>query len=245
MMLPTPRHIRTHNCTPTVAEIAWRVRQLSRQGFRMPIIRKILCLFATLGALVSSSILHAQDAADARGAANSAKRTHTADERGEAPDEKAAVALKERADQLQRRYDWSVYGRHIAEAQRAWEIGSIDEAWRHLNASRGDLRGWEHDHLFSLFTKDHRIFKTQGGVASVAFSADGQRLVSGYAWVVRTWECATGRELLTFSPRMNHTSLIGAAAVSPDGKRIALGAEGRIHAGTVMSGHFSRRGLVG
>jgi WD40 repeat protein len=180
--------------------------------------RKILWLFAALGTLVSASVLEAQNESDARGAANSSKRAAGAGvERGDTSDEKIAVALENRADELQRRYDWSVYGRHIAEAQRTWETGAIDEAWRRLDACRGDLRGWEHDHLFSLFTKDHLILKTQGTVESVAFSADGQRLVSGYGWEVRIWECATGRELLTFSPRMNATSRIAAVAFSPDG----------------------------
>jgi WD40 repeat protein len=194
----------------------------------IPIIREILWLLAVLGASLWASVLDAKDESDARGAANSPIQAVPAgDQRGDTSGGKTAGALETRADELQRRYDWSVYGRHIAEAQRAWETGAVEDAWRHLNDCRGDLRGWEHDYLFSLFTKDHRILKTQGRVESVAFSADGQRLVSGYAWVVRTWECATGRELLTFSPRMNAMSRIAAVAFSPDGKRIALGAEGQ------------------
>ena len=66
------------------------------------------------------------------------------------------------------------------------------DAWRHLNSCRGDFRGWEHNYLFTLFTKNQQVLKTQGRVTSLAYSADGQRIVSGYAWVVRTWEICVG-----------------------------------------------------
>src|SRR5262249_2311949 len=91
----------------------------------------------------------------------------------------------------------------------------------------GDLRGWEHNYLFTLFTKNERVLKTRGRVTSLAYSPDGLRLVSAYAWTVRTWDSASGREILTYEPRMKATSRISSVQFSPDGKRIALGTEGQ------------------
>lgn len=86
------------------------------------------------------------------------------------------------------RFEWAVYSRHITEAQHAWEVGDVADAWRHLNACRYDFRGWEHDYLFTLFTMNQQVIKTQGRVTSLAFSPDGQRIACAYAWVVKIWD---------------------------------------------------------
>ncbi len=122
-------------------------------------------------------------------------------------------------------YEWLLYSRQIAEAQHAWEVGDVADARRHLNSCRPDFRGWEHNYLFTRFTRRHELLKTQGPVTSLAYSPDGRRIVSGYAWVVRTWECETGRELLTFTLQMNATSQISSVGFSPDGKRIVFGTQ--------------------
>src|SRR5579871_4881704 len=85
---------------------------------------------------------------------------------------------------LELRFEWLQYAHHISEAQHSWEIGDVADAWRHLNACRYDLRGWEHHYLFTQFTKNQRVLKTEGKVTSLAYSPDGRQIVSGYAWVV-------------------------------------------------------------
>jgi WD40 repeat protein/serine/threonine protein kinase len=71
------------------------------------------------------------------------------------------------------------------------------------------------------------------GVNSVAFSADGKRLVSGsHIWddtkkpylagEVKVWDAQTGKELLDFK---GHTKGVNQVAFSPDGKRLASVAE--------------------
>ncbi len=134
-----------------------------------------------------------------------------------------AADNKPRADDLQFRYEWLLYSRQIAEAQHAWERGDVAEAWRQLNSCRGDLRGWEHDYLFTLFTKNQRILKTEGHLASVAYSPDGRRIAAANGNAVTIYDVTTGVAVLRMEPKVQTTSYITSVAFSPDGKRIVAG----------------------
>jgi WD40 repeat protein len=62
-------------------------------------------------------------------------------------------------------------------------------------------------------------------VVAVAFSPDGQRIVTGSGdRTAKVWEAASGRELLTLK---GHTSWIRSVAFSPDGQRIVTRDDGR------------------
>ena len=59
------------------------------------------------------------------------------------------------------------------------------------------------------------------GVNSVAFSSDGQRIVSGSRdKTLKIWDANTGKELQTLK---GHTSYVYSVAFSPDGQRIVSG----------------------
>ena len=58
-------------------------------------------------------------------------------------------------------------------------------------------------------------------VTSVAFSPDGQRIVSGSAdKTVKIWNANSGKELHTLT---GHDNAVGTVAFSPDGQRIVSG----------------------
>ncbi len=69
----------------------------------------------------------------------------------------------------------------------------------------------------SVFTKD------LGSVSSVVFSPDGKLLATGDSnGVVRLWETASGRELLTCK---GHTTLVNSVALSPSSEMLASGSD--------------------
>src|SRR5437764_452934 len=64
-------------------------------------------------------------------------------------------------------------------------------------------------------------------VWSVAFSADGKRIVSGGRdQTVRVWDAQTGVEPRSLK---GHTDWVNSVAFSPDGKRIASGSGGGLN----------------
>ena len=65
----------------------------------------------------------------------------------------------------------------------------------------------------------------KGWIFSVAFSPDGQRLVTGSSDSTgKVWDAASGRELLTLE---GHNDTVWSVAFSPDGRRIVTGSADR------------------
>jgi WD40 repeat protein len=134
-------------------------------------------------------------------------------------DEKKARKIAERARD---RAEGQLYVSQINLAQTEWQYGTAFVAWHHLDACRWDLRGWEHDYLFTLFNKNQRPFYGHTGwVSRVAFSPDGLQIVSGSEdQTLKVWDATTGQEILTLK---GHTDGVEGVAFSPDGKRIVSG----------------------
>jgi eukaryotic-like serine/threonine-protein kinase len=132
-----------------------------------------------------------------------------------------AEAEKKRAEEQLTRAEWLVYAGKLALAQSAFQEGNGGLALDYLDACQWNLRGWEHDHLWTRFNAKLTLLGHTGPVSSVAFSPDGKRIVTGsHDGTAKVWDAEQGQEVLTLK---GHTSLVNSVAFSPDGKRIVTG----------------------
>ncbi len=136
----------------------------------------------------------------------------------------AANARQQRdlAQQNEIRAESLLYASQIRLAQIHWEQNEPDLANHYLNQCKWDLRGWEHDYLYTLF---HTGFISLNGhthqVSCVALSPDGQQIVSGSRdKTLKVWNVNTHEEILTLK---GHEDGVVSVAFSPDGKHIASG----------------------
>jgi WD40 repeat protein/serine/threonine protein kinase len=173
----------------------------------------VLMVLALLGGGVS--LFYSGRLQDALGEAER-QRDIAEQQRQIAADQHAeAERQRDRAERL-------VYARQIALAQVAWEKGDVRHGWELLDGCRRELRGWEHDYLYTLFNSNQHTFRGHTAtVWSVGFSPDGKRLVSGSSDnTLKVWDAQTGQQTLTLR---GHTSAVLSVAFSPDGKRLLSG----------------------
>ena len=102
--------------------------------------------------------------------------------------------------------------RLIASWQAAREAD--DRSWQ--NVARASLSCWQRE-----YAGPEAVFSHAGRVALVAFSPDGQTIVTcGGDHAARLWNPATGRPCC---PPLEHTEAVTTAAFSPDGKTLVTG----------------------
>ena len=90
-----------------------------------------------------------------------------------------AVRQREVAEAQKSRAEKALYVSLIRSADESWDRGNIDEAWRNLDAAHWNLRGWEHDFLYSKFTRGQTTLRGHtNAISSVGFSPDETRIVS-------------------------------------------------------------------
>src|SRR5262249_1925046 len=131
---------------------------------------------------------------------------------GEEAQRKAAQASEAEAVHL-------LYVAKMNLAQRAWDQNNIGGPPQPLQDTRNfPHRGFEwyywepKTHVNALVLRGHSDV-----IKSVAFSPDGQRIVTGSNdQTAKVWDAASGRELLTLT---GHSDVIKAVAFSPDGQR--------------------------
>jgi WD40 repeat protein len=120
------------------------------------------------------------------------------------------------------RAEWLVYAGQLMLAQVNFEADNGGLALHYLDQCQVNLRGWEHRYLSARINAKQTLLGHKGAVSSVAFSLDGQRIVTGSEdQTAKVWDAATGRELLALK---GHTHMVTSVAFSPDGKRIITGA---------------------
>ncbi|MBI2929130.1 MAG: serine/threonine protein kinase, partial [Verrucomicrobia bacterium] len=139
--------------------------------------------------------------------------------------QEAEKAERLRADAEKITAQRHLYVANMNLAQQAWEQNNIGQLRQLLeDTSESPDRGFE---WYYWQRQSHLALKTLRGhlqaVFSVAFSPDGQQIVTGSEdQTAKVWEVASGRELLTLK---GHSAPIGSVAFSPDGQRIVTGSE--------------------
>jgi WD40 repeat protein/serine/threonine protein kinase len=139
--------------------------------------------------------------------------------------QKEAEQAKERATSVSIEAQHQLYVAKMNLAQQAWDENNIGQLRQLLEDTQDSpYRGFE---WYYWQPKTHLALKTLRGhldvVKSVAFSPDGQRIVTGSLDnTAKVWDVANGRELLTLK---GHSLGIRSVAFSPDGQRIVTGSE--------------------
>src|SRR5262249_11911713 len=138
-------------------------------------------------------------------------------------DQQAQIAqqAKLEADHQRDQANLTAYAAGIGLAHRAWQENDVVGARELLErvpkeAAGRDLRGFEWDYLSRLCHSEAMTLGGHaGGVISVAFSPDGQRLASGGVdQMVRIWDSHTGKLLFALK---GHAGQVRSVAFSPDG----------------------------
>ena len=134
------------------------------------------------------------------------------------------VHAKQLANALraQHRAERLVYANTLSNAQRALQDGELRLARQYIDSAQWNLRGWEHDYLYTLMSQPKTTFRGHNwGVISVAFSPDGTQIVSGSVdYTLKVWDAQTGKAALTLA---GHSDDVTSVAFSPDGTRIVSG----------------------
>jgi WD40 repeat protein len=94
-----------------------------------------------------------------------------------------------------------------------WDLATVELATPKSRAKAAKSRAQKTGSVKPVTLKGH-----SGRVTSIAFSRNGERLVSGGNRTITVWDARTGRELRTILSGSIHS-----VAFSPDGKRIASG----------------------
>ena len=112
-------------------------------------------------------------------------------------------------------------------AQQAWDENNVGRLRQLLEQTQDSpYRGFE---WYYWQPKAHLALKTLRGhldaVTSVAFSADGRRILTGsHDKTAKVWDAASGKELVTLK---GHRDEVECAAFSPDERRIVTGSDDR------------------
>ncbi len=210
------RHLAHEPVVAAPPSRAYRLRKFLRRH-RGAVIAASLVILALLGGLVAVAAV--QTVANTRLSASLARETSAntalALANDNLVDSRAAVQ-----EQLTRA-EWLLYAGKLMLAQNDFEAGDGGLALHFLEQCQANLRGWEHRYLWTRINAKQTLWGHRDVVRGVAFSPDGQRIVTGsYDGTARVWDAETCRELIALH---GHAYWVLGVAFSPDGERIVTG----------------------
>ena len=109
-------------------------------------------------------------------------------------------------------------------------LAALDE----LDSCRWDLRGWEHDFLFTRINRKFRRPKFGSHIGSAELSPEGDRIIVASAENVSVWDVWEDRRILSFEgqPRFETRCI----AFDPTGSRVASGHRGAVYLWDALTG---------
>jgi eukaryotic-like serine/threonine-protein kinase len=217
------RHLNSEPVAARPPSTAYRVQKFVRRN------RVMVTAAATVGAVLVLGIFGSTwQAIRARKAEREQSRLR---QQAEVNERKAQTAQANEAQQRQRAEAGEqsaqrlLYAANLNLAQQAWEQNRVGRVRQLLEDTAAyPQRGFEWNYWQR---QTHQELKTlrghSDGITSVAFSPDGQRIVTSSGdQTVKVWEAASGKELLTLK---GHSARIRSVAFSPDGQRIVTGSQ--------------------
>jgi eukaryotic-like serine/threonine-protein kinase len=215
------RHLNNEPVTACPPSAVYRVQKAFRRN-------KVVFSAGTAVAatLMIGIVVSGWQAFEASRARNAEKQHRLAAQAAQNKAESAQQAEKQerlRADVQKTEARRYLYVAQMNLAQQAWEQNNLGRLRQLLEETQeSPNRGFE---WYYWQRQTHLPLKTLRGhledVTAVAFSPDGQRIVTG-SWdqTAKVWEAASGRELLTLE---GHSAPIRSVAFSPDSQRIVTG----------------------
>ena len=181
-------------------------------------------------ALLAGTGISTWQAIEANSARNAEKQQRRAAQAAQKEAERSQQAEKstrleaERSQQAEKstrvEAEHELYAAKMNLAQQAWDDNNVGRLRQMLEDTQDSpYRGFE---WYYWQSQTHLALKTLRGhldaLTSVAFSADGQRILTGSNdKTAKVWEAASGKELVTLK---GHRGQVTGAAFSPDGQRI-------------------------
>jgi hypothetical protein len=136
-----------------------------------------------------------------------------------------AQEQKQRAERGEAESRRLLYVADMNLGQQAWEQNNVLSLRQLLDETKeSPYRGFEWYYWQRQLHLELRTLRGHfGSVNSVAFSPDGQRIVTGSDdHTAKVWDAVSGRELLTLK---GHSGWVLEAVFSPDGRRIVTGSQ--------------------
>lgn len=222
------------NGKPVVARPVGRVEKLWRWCGRNPALATSLAaaMFALFAGVIVSTyfgINATWKAQEARLAQKKAEDFAAAEKqaRKDTEDERKRTELQRRRAEKQRDLaEIHAYTAKLMQARDDYERRDGRLGLRVLNSSQWDLRGWEHDHLWTRVSSKQTLRGHAGPVNDACYSPDGRRILSGSDdKTLKMWDAATGKEIRTLA---GHAGAVKSVCFSPDGKQILSGGADKV-----------------